>query len=228
MKQLCVLLGARALAGCAASGKAPPSGDSKAATTVAALAETPLSQPAPEPADAPAPGTAKVVKGVGSAVVSPLGDFNLMRDDIPPVLQTARAAPYQLPAAHGCAALAAEIAALDAVLGPDLDAPASPDRPSVLERGVDEVGNAAVKAVQGAVSGAIPFRGWIRKLSGAERHAKKAAAAITAGSVRRAFLKGVALAQACPPPLPADSGKRLLPDSALLQPTAEAPPANPR
>lgn len=221
MKQVWVLLGALALAGCAASTKAPPSGDSKAAAT----AEAP---PPSLPADAPAPATPKVAKGVGSAVVSPLGDFNLLRDDIPPVLLAARAAPYQLPAAHDCAALAVEIATLDAALGPDLDAPASPDRPSVLERGVDEVGNAAVNAVQGAVSGAIPFRGWIRKLTGAERHAKNVAAAITAGSVRRAFLKGVALAQACPPPPPAKGGQRPLPDSAPPQSTAEAAPANPR
>lgn len=225
MKQVWVLLGAVALAGCAASAKAPPSGESKAA---AAAEAPPPSLPAPDPAGAPAPATPKVAKGVGSAVVSPLGDFNLLRDDIPPVLQAARAAPYQLPTAHDCAALAVEIATLDAALGPDLDAPASPDRPSVLERGVDEVGNAAVNAVQGAVSGAIPFRGWIRKLTGAERHAKNVAAAITAGSVRRAFLKGVALAQACPPPLPANGVKRLLPDAASLQPTANALAPHPR
>ncbi|WP_064736084.1 hypothetical protein [Azohydromonas australica] len=225
MKQVWVLLGAVALAGCAASGKAPPSGESKA---TAAAEAPPPSLPAPDPAGAPAPATPKVAKGVGSAVVSPLGDFNLLRDDIPPVLQAARAGPYQLPAAHDCAALAVEIATLDAALGPDLDAPASPDRPSVLERGVDEVGNAAVNAVQGAVSGAIPFRGWIRKLTGAERHAKNVAAAITAGSVRRAFLKGVALAQACPPPLPANGVKRLLPDAASLQPTANALAPHPR
>lgn len=228
MKRVWVLLGAVALAGCAASAKAPPSGESKATTTAATAEAPPPPLPAAEPADASAPGTPKVVKGVGSAVVSPLGDFNLMRNDIPPVLQAARAAPYQLPAAHDCAALAVEIATLDAVLGPDLDTPASPDRPSVLERGVDEVGNAAVNAVQGAVSGAIPFRGWIRKLTGAERHAKNVAAAITAGSVRRAFLKGVALAQACPPPLPANGVKRLLPDATALQPTANALAPNPR
>jgi hypothetical protein len=168
-----------------------------------------------------------VVHGVGAAVVSPLGDFNLVRDDIPPILEAARAAPYRLPAAHDCAALAAEIGALDAALGPDLDAPTSPDRPSVLERGVDEVGHAAVNAVQGAVSGAIPFRGWIRKLSGAERHAKKVAAAITAGSVRRAFLKGVALAQACPARGPAGAQHPVL-DAALLPPSPQTLATNPR
>ena len=43
----------------------------------------------------------------------------------------------------------------------------------------------------GAASDVIPFRGWIRKLSGAERHDKYVQAAITAGAVRRAYLKGL-------------------------------------
>jgi len=45
----------------------------------------------------------------------------------------------------------------------------------------------------------IPFRGWIRKLTGAERYSKRVAAAITAGAVRRAFLKGVRVMKNCAP-----------------------------
>jgi hypothetical protein len=37
----------------------------------------------------------------------------------------------------------------------------------------------------------------VRKLSGAERYSKQVAAAIAAGTVRRAFLKGMAQASAC-------------------------------
>jgi hypothetical protein len=44
------------------------------------------------------------------------------------------------------------------------------------------------------------FRGWVRKLSGAERYSKQVAAAIAAGSIRRAFLKGLGQAAACPVP----------------------------
>ena len=65
------------------------------------------------------------------------------------------------------------------------------------------VGNAAVGALQKTVEGAIPFRGWVRKLTGAERYSRKVAAAITAGSIRRAFLKGVAAADGCVWKLPA-------------------------
>jgi hypothetical protein len=40
----------------------------------------------------------------------------------------------------------------------------------------------------------------VRKLDGAERHSKEVAAAIAAGSVRRAFLKGVGQALGCQAP----------------------------
>jgi hypothetical protein len=54
--------------------------------------------------------------------------------------------------------------------------------------------------LRGAAESVIPFRGWIRKLDGAERHSKEVAAAIAAGSVRRAFLKGVGQTLGCAAP----------------------------
>ncbi|MBH9578632.1 hypothetical protein [Inhella proteolytica] len=134
--------------------------------------------------------------GVQKAALTPLSDLNLVRADIPPVLQAARKAPYAAPA--NCAAGAQNLAELDAVLGADLDSPPDPNKPSLLERGSDAVGAAAGKALQSAAEGVIPFRGWVRKLSGAERYDRAVAAAITAGAVRRGFLKGWAGAQACP------------------------------
>ena len=47
------------------------------------------------------------------------------------------------------------------------------------------------------VEGFVPFRSWLRKLSGAEKHSKQVAAAITAGAIRRAYLKGRGDAMAC-------------------------------
>jgi len=41
----------------------------------------------------------------------------------------------------------------------------------------------------------IPYRSWVRKLSGAERASKAVAAAISAGMVRRGFLKGMLQSQ---------------------------------
>lgn len=80
------------------------------------------------------------------------------------------------------------------MLGPDLDAPATAGNPGLLDRGED----AATGALQRTAEGVIPFRGWVRKLSGAERYARHVSAAITAGGVRRGFLRGMASAKACP------------------------------
>lgn len=139
-------------------------------------------------------------KGVTDAATTPLSDLNLVKAEIPPVLSEALKAPYRPPAAAGCDVIAAEVTQLEAVLGADLDVPPSAARPSLLERGGTAAGDAAVGALRGAAEGVIPFRGWVRKLSGAERYSREVAAAIAAGSVRRSYLKGVGQARGCAAP----------------------------
>ncbi|HEY9108305.1 MAG TPA: hypothetical protein VIN58_16600 [Roseateles sp.] len=136
---------------------------------------------------------------VATAATTPLSDLNVVRADIPEVLRAAAAAPYAQPADTSCTGLAAGIQALDEVLGPDLDAPAGNGGTGLLERGED----AATNALQRTAEGVIPFRGWVRKLSGAERYAKQVSAAITAGGVRRGFLRGLSAAKACTATTPA-------------------------
>lgn len=138
-------------------------------------------------------------KRLGDAVVAPLTDLNLVREPIPPVLLLARQAPYATPADPSCAALAAEVEALDAALGSDLDATPGAAL-SLAERGADAAGDAVIGAVRSTTEGVIPFRSWVRKLTGAERYAKEVAAAIAAGTIRRAYLKGLGTAAACAPP----------------------------
>ncbi|WP_242481235.1 hypothetical protein [Rubrivivax gelatinosus] len=133
----------------------------------------------------------------GEAATAPLHDLNVVRAKIPEVLRAAHKAPYRLPEAAGCEATAAEIAALDEALGPDLDAPPGAER-GLIERGSDAAGDAAIGAVRRTAEDVIPFRGWVRKLTGAERHSRDVAAAVTAGAARRAFLKGWRLASSCP------------------------------
>jgi hypothetical protein len=135
---------------------------------------------------------------MGSAAMAPLGDLNIIRTDIPAVLAEAQRHPYQAPPDSSCAAIAAEIAELDAVLGADLDAQAPKASPSLLDRGSEVVEDQAVGAVQRTAEGLVPFRGWVRKLSGAERYARHVSDSRTAGSVRRAFLKGIAVSEHCP------------------------------
>jgi len=147
-----------------------------------------------------AKGAAKEGVQVQKAMEAPLADLNLVQEKIPPVLETAIKAPYALPSQRDCPALANEIRALDGALGADLDTPPTATDPGLLERGSNAVGDAANDALRGAAESVIPFRGWIRKLDGAERHSKEVAAAIAAGSVRRAFLKGVGQTLGCAAP----------------------------
>lgn len=132
------------------------------------------------------------------AAATPLNDLNLIHSEkIPRVLVEAQKQPYAVPSDPSCAALEAEVRGLDEVLGPDLDAPASASNPGLIERGSSAAGNAAVGAVRRSAEGVVPFRAWVRKLSGAERYSKQVAAAIAAGTVRRAFLKGLSVSKEC-------------------------------
>jgi hypothetical protein len=132
----------------------------------------------------------KAAKELGSAITSPLSDLNLLRTQIPPILAATRQSPYQLPENPACADLAAEVEHLDAVLEPDFDTTPAQRERTVLERGAGEAGKAALGAVRSAAADVIPFRGWVRKLTGAERHSREVDGAIAAGIARRAFLKG--------------------------------------
>jgi hypothetical protein len=125
---------------------------------------------------------------MGDAVSQPFKDLSLMRETTSPVLARAAKGPYAAEDPVPCAAVAAEIAELDAALGPDLDA-----------RGEAETG-AAEAIIFGALRGALdlPFRGIIRRVSGAEKRDRVQARAVLAGMVRRGFLKGLARAAGCP------------------------------
>ncbi|WP_242478675.1 hypothetical protein [Rubrivivax gelatinosus] len=140
----------------------------------------------------------KEVGRAGDAATAPLKDLNVVREAIPQALLGARKAPYRLAPDTSCTSTAAEIAALDDALGPDLDAPPSDGERGLLERGGDAAGDAAIGAVRRTAEGILPFRGWVRKLSGAERHSREVTAAVISGGARRAFLKGWRSAQACP------------------------------
>ena len=130
---------------------------------------------------------------VSTAATTPLNDLNLVNAPIPEALAAAQKAPYAAPADSSCSALASAVRTLDEVLGPDLDAPASDTNPGLIERG----GSAAASALQRTAEGVVPFRGWVRKISGAERYSQQVAAAIAAGTVRRAYLKGLSRGKGC-------------------------------
>lgn len=169
---------------------------------------------APVPAASPAEGNGRIASKADKLVrdanltqtaTQPLTDLNLVRSEIPPVLLTALKAPYAEPAGHSCTTLASELQALDAAL--DTGGDAQPSDPNLVERAVDAVGQAAVGTVKNTVNtvvdGVIPFRSWVRKLSGAEEHSGTAAAALQAGILRRAYLKGWGEGTGCAKAAPA-------------------------
>ena len=137
---------------------------------------------------------------VGDAVTAPLQDLNLIRTKIPQVLIKAKEYPYRRPADVNCELIKTEVAELDDALGPDLDAWRSPSDQGLLDKGGAMAGESAIDALRGTAQGVIPFLGWVRKLSGAERHSREVASAIAAGIVHRAYLKGLGESQGCEAP----------------------------
>jgi len=159
-------------------------------------------QPAPTPpADSKIQTTSDANRdGITGAVSAPLRDVNIVRTKIPPILIEAMNDPYARPQRVNCATLIGLISPLDVALGEDLDAHPPEENEDLMDRGRKAAGSAALGAVASAAQDMIPMRGWVRKLSGAERHDRLVQSAITSGNVRRAYLKGLGEARGCNPP----------------------------
>lgn len=138
--------------------------------------------------------------GVGEAITTPLRDLNLTRKEAPVILLAATDSPYQTRTVFDCSSIAGEVAQLDLALGPDLDTPRDERNNDYYRIGAEEAADAALEAVRDAAEGIVPVRGWVRRLTGAQRNDKRVKEAIYAGSVRRAFLKGLGESRGCPHP----------------------------
>jgi len=135
-------------------------------------------------------------EGVPGAVEAPFEDVNVIRSQIPPVLLRAEEAPYARPQPAGCANIANAVADLDDALGDDFDMQ-SPEDSSTGEKRGRQAGEVMVAALRDTTTDFIPFRSWVRRLSGAQRHANEVRLAVYAGRVRRAYLKGLGEALGC-------------------------------
>jgi hypothetical protein len=119
----------------------------------------------------------------------PARDVGLERTTIPPLLERAAADPYSLTGLRTCAQIAAALAELDGVLGPDFDVP-----PAASGSRAGRVAEAGGRALVDAV---IPFRGVVRELSGSAGADRRLRAATDAGIARRGFLRGVHRTRGC-------------------------------
>lgn len=137
-----------------------------------------------------------VASGTYKAVQQPFVDVNLKREEIPPLLLETVKDPYRRPDPATCGHIRAEIAELDALLGTDpyilKPAEEKDTRNEYVEEGANLARDQAVDMVAGYLD-VIPFRGVVRRVSGAEKHAKEVIRAYEAGKIRRAFLKGSTL-----------------------------------
>jgi hypothetical protein len=129
------------------------------------------------------------VGGALEAVKSPFIDLNFTRDEIPPKLQTISGSPYELPSPLQCKVVKAELAELDMLLGSDMQIASKEEEIDYMHEGADALQSGAIGFVTGKVS-IIPFRGVVRRITGAAQHAKEYSRAYESGKLRRAYLKG--------------------------------------
>jgi hypothetical protein len=154
----------------------------------------------------------QVRRGVADAATMPLRDVGLIKPDIPAPL-TGLEYPYESQRLlSGCSQILYELGQLDAALGPETYQPAEQRR--LMQRGADAAVGGAVGVARDAAGDVIPFRGWVRRASGAAKAEKDVAHAIEMGQMRRAFLRGYGAAIGCanavpaPPPEPTPAPAR--------------------
>ena len=144
--------------------------------------------------------TADTRRGVTGAAAIPFRDVGLVRPEIPMLLRNLDY-PYSTRTLdNGCTDVARELGALDAVLGPESYQP-GPDR-NIWDRGGDLIEDQAIRAAQDTAEDLIPFRSWVRRISGANRAEREALRAVANGQQRRTFLRGYGASLGCPNVIP--------------------------
>jgi hypothetical protein len=148
--------------------------------------------------------TADTRRGVSGAASIPLRDVGLIRPEIPLLLRNLQY-PYSTATLADCAAVTREINQLDSVLGPESYQP-GPNR-NIWDRSGDFVEEQTIQAAEDTAEDVIPFRSWVRRISGASRAERDALRAVANGQQRRTFLRGYGASLGCPnmipPPPPA-------------------------
>ena len=137
-------------------------------------------------------------QSVSTVAQLPLNDLNLVRQKIPIILLTAVNDPYAPLDRLNCKTIAAEVGRLYVALGRDYDDPQPPKDRTV--KGMTRPGGDGLKIIHSAAQIFIPYDGFVRTLSGAQKHDEHVMEAISAGNARRAYLKGLGESRNCPAP----------------------------
>jgi len=153
--------------------------------------------------------TADTRRGVTDAAYIPLRDVNLIRPEIPLLLRNLQY-PYSTVTLADCNAVIRELGNLDAVLGPESYQP-GPNR-NIWDRSGDFVEDEVIEAARDTAEDLIPFRSWVRRISGANRAEREALRAVANGQQRRTFVRGYGASLGCPsvipPPPPSVQARR--------------------
>ena len=143
--------------------------------------------------------TADTRRGVSDAAYIPFRDVGLIRPESPLLLRNLQY-PYSTVTLRDCAAVTREIGQLDAVLGPESYQP-GPNR-NIWDRSGDFVEEQAIDAAESTAEDLVPFRSWVRRISGASRAEREALRAVANGQQRRTFLRGYGASLGCPSMIP--------------------------
>lgn len=158
------------------------------ATSAAAAQTTPTPTPPPQENKSDLDKVGDTMSGVAE---KPLKDLNIIKPEVDPYLEQLMDNPYAMTNLKNCKQYKAAIARLDSVLGPDVDSAAAQNQ---TKQSPAEFALETGASVAGSL---IPLSGLIRKISGAEARQKYANAAVYAGGLRRAFVKGLANGKGC-------------------------------
>lgn len=130
---------------------------------------------------------------VENIATKPLKDLNIVKKKVPPALEAMMDDPYSLRGLRTCRQYAAEVRKITGMVGPDVDS-AEARAARKKKQTPAEFAFSATESIAGSL---IPFSGVIRLVSGAQKREKFAQAALYAGTVRRAYIKGTARAKGC-------------------------------
>jgi hypothetical protein len=157
-------------------------------TASGAMAQTPAPPPPPKEDKSDLDKVGDTMSGVAE---KPLKDLNIVKPEVDPYLVPLMQNPYNMTNLKTCKDMKTALTKLNSVLGPDVDSAAAQDQTK------QSPAEFALDAGASVAGGLIPFSGLIRKISGADARQKYANAAVYAGGLRRAFVKGLAKGKGC-------------------------------
>lgn len=128
---------------------------------------------------------------LGRAASRPLRDLNIMKPKLAAALEAIMANPYELAGLKSCRGLNGEVNRMTALVGSDVDDPGLKAR-----KNRDPV-EFLLDSAEGITGSLVPGQGIIREITGANKAARKVAAARLAGQLRRSYIKGMMKARGC-------------------------------